>query len=136
MNAILFIRTYWKQFALAVLVSTFLAVCWLASHYHAKALQLTKDAKELSAQVTSQQAIITKQIQQAQQFNTIAAGVESEKQQTTDTGEQVRVIYKTVLDRSTCARSAVDRNVADGLLNHASKVRSGPGDTNPGKSDR
>ncbi|MEX3240514.1 hypothetical protein [Serratia quinivorans] len=136
MNAILFIRSYWKQFALAVLVSTFLAVCWLASHYHAKAVQLSKDAKDLLAQVTSQQAIITKQIQQAQQFNTIAAGVESEKQQTTDTGEQVRVIYKTVLDRSTCARSAVDRNVADGVLNHASKVRSGPGDTNPGKSDR
>jgi hypothetical protein len=136
MNTILFIRSYWKQFFLALLVITFLSVCWIASHYHAKAVQLSKDAKDLLAQVTSQQAIITKQIQQAQQFNTIAAGVESEKQQTTDTGEQVRVIYKTVLDRSTCARSAVDRNVADGLLNHASKVRGGSGDTNPGKPDR
>lgn len=136
MNAILVIRTYWKQFALAVLVSTFLAVCWLASHYHAKALQLTKDAKELSAQVTSQQAIITKQIQQAQQFNTIAAGVESEKQQTTDTGDKIRVVYKTKMASSPCAVVPVSNDVSNGLYGHASKVRSGPGDTNPGKSDR
>lgn len=136
MSVLLLLRTYWKQFALAALVIVFLGTCWLASHYHAAAEQLAKDKADLSAQVVSQQSIITKQIQQAQQFNSIAAGVESEKQQTTDTGEQVRVIYKTVLDRSTCSRDAVDRNVADGLLNHASKVRSGPGDTDPGKSDR
>lgn len=136
MNGMAFILSNWKSMALFVVVSVFLTVCWLASHYRASAEQLAKDRADLQAQVTNQQAIITKQIQQSQQFNTIAAGVESEKQQTTDTGEQVRVIYKTVLDRSTCARSAVDRNVADGLLNHASKVRSGPGDTNPGKSDR
>lgn len=136
MSAIIAIRRYWKQLILALAVSTFLTVFWLASHYRASSEQLAKDKVDLLAQVTSQQAIITKQIQQAQQFNAIAAGVESEKQQTTDTGEQVRVIYKTVLDRSTCARSSVDRNVADGLLNHASKVRGGSGDTNPGKSDR
>ncbi|HEJ7990232.1 TPA: hypothetical protein SMI27_000870 [Serratia liquefaciens] len=136
MSAITFIISNWKNLALFIVVAVFLSVCWLASHYRASTEQLAKDKADLLAQVTSQQAIITKQIQQAQQFNTIAAGVESEKQQTTDTGEQVRVIYKTVLDRSTCARSSVDRNVADGLLNHASKVRGGSGDTNPGKSDR
>lgn len=136
MNAILFICTYWKQFALAVLVSTFLAVCWLASHYHAKALQLTKDAKELSAQVSSQQAIITKQIQQAQQFNTIAAGVESEKQQTTDTGDKIRLVYKTKMASSPCAVVPVSSDVSNGLYEHASKVRSGPGNANTGKPDR
>lgn len=136
MSAILFIRAYWKQFALVVLVSTFLAVCWLASNYHAKALQLTKDAKELTAQVTSQQAIITQQIQQAQQFNTIAAGVESEKQQTTETGGKVRLGYKAKMAGSPCAVVPVGSDVSNGLYDHASKVRSGPGDTNPGKSDR
>lgn len=135
MSAIMF-RAYWKQFALAVLVSTFLAVCWLASHYHAKTLQLTKDAKELSAQVTSQQAIITKQIQQAQQFNTIAAGVESEKQQTTDTGDKIRLVYKTKMASSPCAVVPVISDVSNGLYGHASKVRSSTDDTNPGKPDR
>ncbi|HHK5645098.1 MULTISPECIES: hypothetical protein [Serratia] len=132
----MFIRAYWKQLALTVLVFTLLAVCWIASHYHAKALQLTKDAKELSAQITSQQAIITKQIQHAQQFNSIAAGVESEKQQTTDTGDKVRVVYKTKMASSPCAVSPVNSDVSASLYNHASKVRSGPGDTNPRKSDR
>jgi hypothetical protein len=136
MSILLLIRNYWKQFALAALVMVFLGACWLASHYHATATQLAKDKTDLQAQITSQHAIITKQIQQAQQFNSIAAGVESEKQQTTDAGEKVRVVYKTVLDRSPCARNVVDRDVADGLLNHASKVRSGTGDANPGKSDR
>ncbi len=136
MNAILFIRSYWKQFFLALLVITFLSVCWIASHYHAKAVQLSKDAKDLLAQVTSQQAIITKQIQQAQQFNTIAAGVESEKQQTTDTGDKIRVVYKTKMASSPCAVVPVNSDVNNGLYDHASKVRSGPGDPNPGKSDR
>ena len=136
MSIRLLIRNYWKQFALAALVMVFLGACWLASHYHATATQLAKEKNDLQAQITSQQAIITKQIQQAQQFNSIAAGVESEKQQTTDAGEKVRGVYKTVLDRSSCARNVVDRDVADGLLNHASKVRSGTGDANPGKSDR
>ncbi|MGX1958434.1 hypothetical protein [Serratia proteamaculans] len=136
MNAILFIRAYWKQFFLALLVITFLSVCWIASHYHAKAVQLSKDAKDLLAQVTSQQAIITKQIQQAQQFNTIAAGVESENQQTTDTGDKIRVVYKTKMASSPCAVVPVSSDVSNGLYGHASKVRSGPGDTNPGKSDR
>lgn len=136
MSAILILRTYWKQLALAALVMVLIGTCWLASHYHAASVQLAKEKTDLQAQITSQQAIITKQIQQAQQFNSIAAGVESEKQQTTDAGEKVRIIYKTVLDRSPCAWSAVDRDVADGLLNHASKVRSGTVDANPGKSDR
>ncbi|WP_165367270.1 hypothetical protein [Serratia proteamaculans] len=136
MNAILFIRSYWKQFFMALLVITFLSVCWIASHYHAKAVQLSKDAKDLLAQVTSQQAIITKQIQQAKQFNTIAAGVESEKQQTTDTGDKIRVVYKTKMASSPCAVVPVSSDVSNGLYDHASKVRSGPGDTNTGKSDR
>lgn len=136
MNAIMFIRAYWKQLALTVLVFTLLAVCWIASHYHAKALQLTKDAKELSAQITSQQAIITKQIEQAQQFNSIAAGVESEKATTTDTGDKVRVVYKTKMASSPCAVVPVSSDVSNWLYDHASKVRSGPGDTNTGKSDR
>lgn len=136
MNAILFIRAYWKQFFLALLVITFLSVCWIASHYHAKAVQLSKDAKDLLAQVTSQQAIITKQIQQAQQFNTIAAGVESEKQQTTGTGDKIRVVYKTKMASSPCAVVPVSSYVSNGLHDHASKVRSGPGDANTGKSDR
>jgi outer membrane murein-binding lipoprotein Lpp len=136
MSANLFIRAYWKQFGLAVLVSTFLAVCWLASHYHAKALQLTKDARELSAQVTSQQAIITKQIQQAQQFNAIAAGVESDKQQTTDTGDKIRLVYKTKMASSPCTVVPVSSDVSNGLYEHASKVRSGPGNANTGKPDR
>lgn len=136
MNAIMFIRAYWKQFFLALLVITLLSVCWIASHYHAKAVQLSKDAKDLLAQVTSQQAIITKQIQQAQQFNTIAAGVESEKQQTTDTGAKIRVVYKTKMASSPCTVVPVSSDVSNGLYDHASKVRSGPGDTNSGKSDR
>ncbi|WP_162302895.1 hypothetical protein [Serratia sp. P2ACOL2] len=136
MNAILSIRTYWKQFFLALLVITFLSVCWIASHYHAKAVQLSKDAKDLLAQVTSQQAIITKQIQQSQQFNTIAAGVESEKQQTTDTGDKVRVVYKTKMASSPCAVVPVSSDVSNGLYGHASKVRSSTDDTNPGKPDR
>ncbi|MFP7606807.1 hypothetical protein [Serratia quinivorans] len=136
MNTILFIRSYWKQFFLVLLVITFLSVCWIASHYHAKAVQLSKDAKDLLAQVTSQQAIITKQIQQAQQFNTIAAGVESEKQQTTDTGGKVRRGYKAKMASSPCAVVPVSSDVSNGLYGHASKVRSGPGDANPGKSDR
>lgn len=136
MTAILILRTYWKQLALSALVMVLLGTCWLAIHYHATSVQLAKDKIDMQAQITSQQAIITKQIQQAQQFNSIAAGVESEKQQTTDAGEKARGVYKTVLDRSPCARNVVDRDVADGLLNHASKVRSGTGDANPGKSDR
>lgn len=136
MNAILFIRAYWKQFFLALLAITFLSVCWIASHYHAKAVQLSKDAKDLLAQVTSQQAIITKQLQQAQQFNTIAAGVESEKQQTTGTGDKIRVVYKTKMASSPCAVVPVSSDVSNWLYDHASKVRSGPSDTNPGKSDR
>lgn len=136
MSIFLLLRTYWKVFAFAALAIVFVGACWLASHYHAASVQLAKEKTDLQAQITSQQAIITKQIQQAQQFNSIAAGVESEKQQTTDAGEKVRGIYKTVLDRSSCSRNAVDRDVADGLLNHASKVRSGSGDANPGKPDR
>ncbi|MGO4743993.1 hypothetical protein [Serratia quinivorans] len=136
MSAILFVRTYWKQVSLALVVITFLSVCWIASHYHAKAVQLSKDAKELLAQVTSQQAIITKQIQQAQQFNTIAAGVESEKQQTTDTGDKIRLVYKTKMASSPCAVVPVSSDVSNGLYDHASKIRSGPGDTNTGKPDR
>lgn len=136
MSGLAFILSNWKNLALFVVVAVFLTVCWLASHYHAKALQLTKDAKELSAQVTSQQAIITKQIQQAQQFNTIAAGVESEKQQTTDTGEKIRLVYKTKMASSPCAVVPVSSDVSNGLYDHASKVRSGPGDSNTGKPDR
>lgn len=136
MSAIIAIRRYWKQLILALAVSTFLTVCWLASHYRASTEQLAKDKVDLLAQVTSQQAIITKQIQQAQQFNTIAAGVESEKQQTTDTGDKVRVVYKTKMAISPCAVVPVSSDVSNGLYGHASKVRSGPGDTNPGKSDR
>ncbi|MBL3522857.1 hypothetical protein IM876_09295 [Serratia plymuthica] len=136
MSALLLLRTYWKQLALAALVIVFLGACWLASHYHATAEQLAKDKSDLAAQVTSQQNIITKQIQQAQQFNSIAAGVESEKQQTTDTGEQVRVVYKTKMASSPCAISPVNSDVSVSLFSHASKVRSGPGDTDPGKSDR
>ncbi|CAI1838242.1 Uncharacterised protein [Serratia grimesii] len=136
MSSVAFILSNWKSLTLFVVVAVFLTVCWLASHYRASTEQLAKDKADLLAQVTSQQAIITKQIQQAQQFNTIAAGVESEKQQATDTGDKIRVAYKTKMASYPCSRDAVDRNVADGLLNHASKVRSGPGDTNTGKSDR
>ncbi len=136
MSAILFVRTYWKQVSLALVVIIFLSVCWIASHYHAKAVQLSKDAKELLAQVTSQQAIITKQIQQAQQFNAIAAGVESEKQQTTDTGDKIRLVYKTKMASSPCAVVPVSSDVSNGLYDHASKVRSGPGNANTGKPDR
>ncbi|QGH63417.1 hypothetical protein [Serratia proteamaculans] len=136
MNAIIAIRRYWKQLTLALVVSTFLTVCWLASHYRASTEQLAKDKADLLAQVTSQQAIITKQIQQAQQFNTIAAGVESEKQQTTDTGDKIRLVYKTKMASSPCAVVPVSSDVSNGLYGHASKVRSGTGDTNPGKPDR
>jgi hypothetical protein len=136
MSILLLLRTYWKQFALAALVIVFLGACWLASHYHATATQLAKDKTDLLAQITSQQAIITKQIQQAQQFNSIAAGVESEKQQTTDTGEAVRVVYKTKMASAPCTISPVNSDVSIGLYNHASKVRGGPGNSNPGKSDR
>lgn len=136
MSALLLLRTYWKQFALAALVIVFLGTCWLASHYHAAAEQLAKDKADLSAQVVSQQSIITKQIQQAQQFNSIAAGVESEKQQTTDTGDKVRVVYKTKMASSPCAVVPVNSDVSVSLFNHASKVRSGPGDTDSGQSDR
>lgn len=136
MSVLLLIRAYWKQFALAALVMVFLGACWLANHYHATAEQLAKDKADLSAQVTSQQGIITKQIQQAQQFNSIAAGVESEKQQTTDTGDKVRVVFKTKMASSPCAVSPVNSDVSVSLFNHASKVRSGTGDTNSGKSDR
>ncbi|WP_346827280.1 hypothetical protein [Serratia inhibens] len=136
MSALLLLRTYWKQFALAALVIVFLGTCWLASHYHAAAEQLAKDKADLSAQVVSQQSIITKQIQQAQQFNSIAAGVESEKQQTTDTGDKVRVVFKTKMASSPCAVVPVNSDVSVSLFNHASKVRSGPGDTDSGQSDR
>lgn len=136
MSILLLLRNYWKQFALAALVMVFLGACWLASHYHATAAQLAKDKTDLLAQVTGQQAIITKQIQQAQQFNSIASGVESEKQQTTDTGDKVRVVYKTKMASSPCAVSPVNSDVSVSLYDHASKVRSGPGDTNTGKSDR
>lgn len=136
MSVILLLRNYWKQFALAALVMVFLGACRLASHYHATAGRLAKDKTDLIAQVTGQQAIITKQIQQAQQFNSIAAGVESEKQQTTDTSDKVRLVYKTKMASSPCTVVPVNSDVSLGLYNHASKVRSGPGDTNPGKSDR
>ncbi|MGQ5800510.1 hypothetical protein ACUNI4_24395 [Serratia sp. IR-2025] len=136
MSILLLLRNYWKQFALATLVIVFLGTCWLASHYHATATQLAKDKTDLLAQITSQQAIITKQIQQAQQFNSIASGVESEKQQTTDTGDKVRVVYKTKMASSPCAVSPVNSDVSVSLYNHASKVRNGAGDANPGKSDR
>lgn len=136
MSILLLLRTYWKQFALAALVIVFLGICWLASHYHATAVQLAKDKADLIDQVTGQQAIITKQIQQAQQFNSIAAGVESEKQQTTDTGEKVRLVYKTKMASSPCTVVPVNSDVSLGLYSHASKVRTGPGDANPIKSDR
>lgn len=136
MSGITFIMANWKSLALFIVVAVFLSVCWLASHYRASSEQLAKDNTELQAQVTSQQAIITKQIQQAQQFNTIAAGVESEKQQTTDTGDKIRVVYKTKMAGSPCAVAPVSGDVSNGLYVHASKVRSGPSDTNPGKSDR
>lgn len=136
MSVITFIISNWKNLALFIVVAVFLSVCWLASHYRASSEQLAKERADLLAQVTSQQAIITKQIQQAQQFNTIAAGVESEKQQTTDTGDKIRVVYKTKMASSPCAVVPVSSDVSNGLYDHASKVRSGPGDTNPGKSDR
>lgn len=122
--------------AIGLIACLIVSLGWAVNHYRDRTTQYAKEKNDLQAQITSQQAIITKQIQQAQQFNSIAAGVESEKQQTTDAGEKVRVIYKTVLDRSPCARNVVDRDVADGLLNHASKVRSGTGDANAGKPDR
>ncbi|HGM5054101.1 TPA: hypothetical protein ACKP2K_001568 [Serratia marcescens] len=136
MSILLLLRAYWKQFGFAVLAIVFIGACWLASHYHAASVQLAKDKTDLQAKITSQQAIITKQIQQVQQFNSIAAGVESEKQQTTDAGDKVRVVYKTKMASSPCAVSPVNSDVSVSLYNHASKVRSGPGDSNPGKSDR
>ncbi|MDI3149369.1 hypothetical protein [Serratia nevei] len=136
MSILLLLRNYWKQFAFAALAIVFIGACWTANYYHAASVQLAKDKTDLQAQITSQQAIITKQIQQAQQFNSIAAGVESEKQQTTDTGDKVRVVYKTKMASSPCAVSPVNSDVSVSLYNHASKVRSGPGDSNPGKSDR
>ncbi|MGP2833588.1 hypothetical protein ACTVKO_09760 [Serratia nevei] len=134
MSILLLLRTYWKQFTFAVLTVIFVGACWTANHYHAASVQLAKDKTDLQAQITSQQAIITKQIQQVQQFNSIAAGVESEKQQTTDAGDKVRVVYKTKMASSPCAVSPVNSDVSVSLYNHASKVRSGPGDANPGKS--
>lgn len=136
MSSVAFILSNWKSLALFVVVAVLLTVCWLASHYRASTEQLAKDKVYLLAQVTSQQAIITKQIQQAQQFNTIAAGVESEKQQTTDTGDKIRVVYKTKMASSPCAVVPVSSDVSNGLYGHASKVRSSTGDTNPGKPDR
>lgn len=136
MSGLAFILSNWKSMALFVVVAVFLTACWLSSHYRASAEQLSKDKAELLAQVTSQQAIITKQIQQAQQFNTIAAGVESEKQQTTDTGDKIRLVYKTKMASSPCAVVPVNSDVSFSLYDHASKVRSGPGDTNTGKPDR
>lgn len=136
MSGLAFILSNWKNLALFVVVAVFLTVCWLASHYRASTEQLAKDKADLLAQVTSQQAIITKQIQQAQQFNTIAAGVESEKQQTTDTGGKVRLGYEAKMASSPCAVVPVSSDVSNGLYDHASKVRSGPGDTNTGKPDR
>lgn len=136
MSAITFIMANWKSLALFVVVAVFLSVCWLASHYRSSSEQLAKERTDLLAQVTSQQAIITKQIQQAQHFNTIAAGVESEKQQTTDTGDKIRVVYKTKMASSPCAVVPVSSDVSNGLYDHASKIRSRPGDTNPGKPDR
>lgn len=136
MSGVAFILSNWKSLALFVVVAVFLTVCWLASHYRASAEQLAKDRTDLQEQLTSQQAIITKQIQQAQQFNTIAAGVESEKQQTTDTGDKIRLVYKTKMASSPCAVVPVSSDVSNGLYDHASKVRSGPGYPNPGKSDR
>lgn len=136
MSILLLLRNYWKQFALAALVMIFLSACWLASHYHDTAAQLAKDKTDLLAQVTGQQAIITKQIQQAQQFNTIAAGVESEKQQTTDTGDKIRLVYKTKMASSPCTVVPVSSDVSNGLYDHASKVRSGAGNANTGNPDR
>lgn len=136
MSGITFIMANWKSLALFIVVAVFLSVCWLASHYRASSEQLAKDRADLQAQVTSQQAIITKQIQQAQQFNTIAAGVESEKQQTTDTGGKIRLVYKTKMASSPCAVVPVNSDVSNGLYDHASKVRSGTGNANAGNPDR
>lgn len=136
MSSLAFILSNWKSLVMFVVVAVFLTVCWLASHYRASSEQLAKDKVDLLAQVTSQQSIITKQIQQAQQFNTIAAGVESEKQQTTDTGDKIRLVYKTKMASFPCAVVPVSSDVSNGLYDHASKVRSGPGNANTGKPDR
>lgn len=136
MSGITFIMANWKSLALFIVVAVFLSVCWLASHYRASSEQLAKDRADLQAQVTSQQAIITKQIQQAQQFNTIAAGVESEKQQTTDTGDKIRLVYKTKMASSPCTVVPVSSDVSNGLFDRASKIRSGTGNANTGNPDR
>jgi hypothetical protein len=113
------------KYALSGLLLVAICLGGLAFHYHGQSVDVGKALSQAMDERDSAEKITGNVITTMNLFNDIAKANEDAKQKNANDSEPVRVVYKTILAKSACSRDAVDRDVADGLLNRAGKIRSG-----------
>ncbi|HCK02903.1 MAG TPA: hypothetical protein DHV72_23170 [Serratia grimesii] len=108
----------------AVLLIIFIALAWLAFHFHGNAVQAGEQVKQLQSDNSLQATTIATQAFQFQRANAISNAA-NQYGITTDAATQGKEIeYRTILNNQPTCDLAVPAAIAGGLLDYTHSVRS------------
>ncbi|MFS7159800.1 hypothetical protein AB6825_07925 [Serratia proteamaculans] len=108
----------------AVLLIIFIALAWLAFHFHGNALEAGGKVEQLQSDNNLQAATIATQAFQFHRANAISSAA-SQYGITTDAATQGKEIeYRTILKNQPTCNLAVPAAIAGGLLNYTHRLRS------------
>lgn len=109
----------------AALVIIFIALVWLALHFHGSAIEVGGKVEQLKSDNSLQAATIATQAFQFQRANEISTAA-SQYGITTDTATQGKEIeYRTILKNQPTCDLVVPAAIAGGLLDYTHRIRSG-----------
>ncbi|QIC88429.1 hypothetical protein F0336_19050 [Serratia liquefaciens] len=119
----------------AVLLLIFIAVAWMAFHFHGKAVQAGGKVEQLQSDNKLQASTIATQVFQFQRANAISTAA-SQYGITTDVATQGKEIeYRTILKSQPTCDLAVPAAIAGGLLDYTHRIRSGAMSADTGDAD-
>jgi hypothetical protein len=119
----------------AVLLLIFIALAWLAFHFHGNAVQAGEQVKQLQSDNSLQATTIATQSFQFQRANAISTAA-SQYGITTDAATQGKEIeYRTILKNQPTCDLAVPAAIAGGLLDYTHSLRSRAMSANTGDAD-
>ncbi|HBL7239234.1 TPA: hypothetical protein LS257_001856 [Serratia liquefaciens] len=118
-----------------VMLIIFIALAWLAFHFHGNAVQAGEQVKQLQSDNSLQATTIATQSLQFQRANAISTAA-SQYGITTDAATQGKEIeYRTILKNQPTCDLAVPAAIAGGLLNYTHRLRSRAMSANTGDAD-
>ncbi|QNO00962.1 endopeptidase Rz [Serratia phage vB_SspM_BZS1] len=115
----------------AVLLIIFIALAWLAFHFHGNAVEAGGKVKQLQSDNNLQTATIATQALHFQRANEISTAATQYGINTDAATQGKEIEYRTILKNQPTCDLAVPTAIAGGLLNYTHRLRSGAmsGDT-------